>query len=62
VEGANPRDPAQVMGRTRTNRLTFFPADKGEGGSHQPGDLVPVRIDTARPFSLSGQALESRQP
>jgi tRNA-2-methylthio-N6-dimethylallyladenosine synthase len=60
VEGPNPRDPAQVMGRTRTNRLTFFPADDGQGGSHQPGDLVGVRIETVRPFSLSGQALESR--
>ncbi|MFN9644757.1 MAG: tRNA (N6-isopentenyl adenosine(37)-C2)-methylthiotransferase MiaB [Cyanobacteriota bacterium] len=60
VEGGNPRDPAQLMGRTRTNRLTFFPAVDGRGGSHQPGDLVPVRIDTARPFSLSGEAIESR--
>jgi tRNA-2-methylthio-N6-dimethylallyladenosine synthase len=60
VEGANPRDPAQVMGRTRTNRLTFFPAEAGQGGSHLPGDLVPVRIDTVRPFSLSGLAVESR--
>ena len=59
VEGANPRDPAQVMGRTRTNRLTFFPAADGRGGSHQPGDLVPVRIDTVRAFSLSGQAVGS---
>ncbi|MFN9630597.1 MAG: tRNA (N6-isopentenyl adenosine(37)-C2)-methylthiotransferase MiaB [Cyanobacteriota bacterium] len=55
VEGVNPRDPAQVMGRTRTNRLTFFPARDGRGGSHQPGDLVRVRIDTVRAFSLSGQ-------
>jgi hypothetical protein len=39
------------MGRTRTNRLTFFPAD-----GHGPGDLVPVAIDTVRAFSLSGHA------
>ncbi|MEB3333470.1 MAG: MiaB/RimO family radical SAM methylthiotransferase, partial [Cyanobacteriota bacterium] len=55
VEGVNPRDPAQVMGRTRTNRLTFFPASDGRGVSHQPGDLVRVRIDTVRAFSLGGQ-------
>jgi tRNA-2-methylthio-N6-dimethylallyladenosine synthase len=55
VEGINPRDPAQVMGRTRTNRLTFFPSSDGRGGTHQPGDLVRVRIDTVRAFSLGGQ-------
>jgi tRNA-2-methylthio-N6-dimethylallyladenosine synthase len=58
VEGTNPRDATQVMGRTRTNRLTFFPASHGAGRSHQPGDLVRVRIDTVRPFSLSGQAVD----
>ena len=52
VEGRNPKDPAQLMGRTRTNRLTFFAA----GPEHRGGDLVPVRIDTVRPFSLSGVA------
>ena len=51
VEGSNPRDAGQLMGRTRTNRLTFFPAD-----GHGPGDLVPVAIDTVRAFSLSGHA------
>lgn len=51
VEGTNPRDAGQLMGRTRTNRLTFFPAD-----GHGPGDLVPVTIDTVRAFSLSGHA------
>ena len=56
VEGINPRDPLQLMGRTRSNRLTFFAA-KAEGGHRWGvGDLVPVRIATARPFSLSGQA------
>ena len=58
VEGTNPRDAAQVMGRTRTNRLTFFPASDGRGGNHQPGDLVRVRIDTVRPFSLGGACME----
>jgi tRNA-2-methylthio-N6-dimethylallyladenosine synthase len=53
VEGINPKDPEQVMGRTRTNRLTFF---SGENGRWQPGDLVEVRIDEVRAFSLSGTA------
>ena len=56
VEGINPKDPEQVMGRTRTNRLTFFPAANSAGGHWQAGDLVEVRIDEVRAFSLSGTA------
>ncbi len=52
VEGTNPKDPGQLMGRTRTNRLTFFP-DEGQG----LGALVPVRIEETRSFSLSGRSL-----
>ncbi len=54
VEGANPKDGDQVMGRTRTNRLTFFPAARADGSRWQPGDLVEVRIEAVRSFSLSG--------
>jgi tRNA-2-methylthio-N6-dimethylallyladenosine synthase len=54
VEGTNPRNPAQVMGRTRTNRLTFFPGRRPDGTAIQPGELVDVRIDEVRAFSLSG--------
>jgi len=54
VEGLNPKDTNQVMGRTRTNRLTFFAAARPDGGSWQPGDLVDVRIEQVRAFSLSG--------
>ena len=54
VEGVNPRDPDQLMGRTRTNRLTFFPATAPDGRRHAPGDLVMVRIEDIRAFSLSG--------
>ncbi|MFN9659053.1 MAG: tRNA (N6-isopentenyl adenosine(37)-C2)-methylthiotransferase MiaB [Cyanobacteriota bacterium] len=61
VEGPNPRDSTQVVGRTRTNRLTFFPANKAGGGSHQPGDLVRVRIETVRAFSLAGLAVEGAE-
>jgi tRNA-2-methylthio-N6-dimethylallyladenosine synthase len=59
VEGVNPRDPGQLMGRTRTNRLTFFAAAGAQGEVPQPGDLVPVRIDAVRAFSLSGQVERS---
>ena len=54
AEGVNPKDPTQLMGRTRTNRLTFFPAARPEGPPHRPGELVQVRIETVRAFSLSG--------
>ena len=57
AEGINPKDPSQLMGRTRTNRLTFFSAT-GPGWSRlQAGDLVQVRIDAVRSFSLSGSPL-----
>jgi tRNA-2-methylthio-N6-dimethylallyladenosine synthase len=61
VEGVNPRDPLQLMGRTRSNRLTFFAAAAEGGHRWGVGDLVPVRIATARPFSLSGQAQAPRR-
>ena len=61
VEGINPRDPLQLMGRTRSNRLTFFGAEAEGGHRWGVGDLVPGRIATARPFSLSGQAQGPRR-
>ncbi|MFL0777152.1 MAG: tRNA (N6-isopentenyl adenosine(37)-C2)-methylthiotransferase MiaB [Prochlorococcus sp.] len=57
AEGINPKDPDQLMGRTRSNRLTFFAAKGPEGCSYSPGDLVDVRIDSVRSFSLSGTPL-----
>ena len=57
VEVVNPKQADQVMGRTRTNRLTFFPAAIASGGQWQAGDLVEVRIEEVRAFSLSGIAL-----
>jgi tRNA-2-methylthio-N6-dimethylallyladenosine synthase len=59
AEGINPKDPEQLMGRTRTNRLTFFSATSPDGHHYQPGDLVNVRIDAVRSFSLSGTPLPS---
>ncbi|MDS3860877.1 tRNA (N6-isopentenyl adenosine(37)-C2)-methylthiotransferase MiaB [Thermosynechococcaceae cyanobacterium BACA0444] len=50
VEAVNPRDPGQVMGRTRGNRLTFLPGDI----QTLRGQLVSVEITTTRPFSLTG--------
>ena len=53
VEAQNPKDPTQVMGRTRTNRLTFFTGDLAE----LKGQVVPVQITEVRPFSLTGVPL-----
>jgi tRNA-2-methylthio-N6-dimethylallyladenosine synthase len=53
VEAQNPKDPTQVMGRTRGNRLTFFPGDIAQ----LKGQIVPVKITEIRPFSLTGEAL-----
>jgi tRNA-2-methylthio-N6-dimethylallyladenosine synthase len=61
VEGVNPKHPSQLMGRTGTNRLTFFQAPEPEANrpdrSLAPGDLVTVRIEATRAFSLSGQVV-----
>lgn len=53
VEDHNPKDPAQVMGRTRSNRLTFFEGDI----DRLRGQLVQVQISSTRAFSLTGEAL-----
>ncbi len=53
VEEVNPKDPTQVMGRTRGNRLTFFAGDI----QALKGRLIPVKITEVRAFSLTGTAL-----
>lgn len=51
VEAVNPKNPEQVMGRTRGNRLTFFPGDIKQ----IKGKIVPVEITEIRAFSLTGE-------
>jgi len=58
VEDQNPKDPTQVMGRTRGNRLTFFPGDIAE----LKGQTVPVKITQVRPFSLTGEPIHQNHP
>lgn len=53
VEDLNPKNPAQVMGRTRGNRLTFLDGNIDE----LKGKLVKVKITEVRPFSLTGNML-----
>ena len=50
IEAANPKNPKQVMGRTRTNRITFCEGDITE----LKGKLVWVNVQEARAFSLTG--------
>ncbi|NEP55231.1 MAG: TRAM domain-containing protein, partial [Moorea sp. SIO3C2] len=50
VEDQNTKNPSQVMGRTRGNRLTFFDGDINE----LKGKLVNVKITEVRAFSLTG--------
>ena len=54
VEEQNEKNPIQVMGRTRGNRLTFFP---GKIQDFQ-GKLVKVKITDVRAFSLTAEVLE----
>ena len=54
VEEINPKKTTQVMGRTEGNRLTFFTGDTEK----LHGNIVPVKITAARPFSLTGELLE----
>lgn len=57
VEDENPKDASQVMGRTRSNCLTFFP-----GKIEQlKGQLVKVKISEVRAFSLTGDRVKSKK-
>ncbi len=53
VEDQNPKNPAQVMGRTRGNRLTFFTGDINQ----LKGKTVKVKITEVRAFSLTGEVI-----
>lgn len=58
VEDQNSKDPTQLMGRTRGNRLTFFTGDINE----LKGQVVKVKVTEVRAFSLTGELVEVRQP
>jgi tRNA-2-methylthio-N6-dimethylallyladenosine synthase len=54
IEAQNPKFPTQVMGRTRSNRLTFCSGKIEE----LEGQTVSVEITEARPFSLTGKRVQ----
>jgi tRNA-2-methylthio-N6-dimethylallyladenosine synthase len=51
VEAQNTKVTTQLFGRTRTNRLTFFPGKIGE----LKGKIVKVKIQEIRAFSITGE-------
>ncbi|MDJ0596017.1 MAG: tRNA (N6-isopentenyl adenosine(37)-C2)-methylthiotransferase MiaB [Pleurocapsa sp. MO_226.B13] len=53
VEAQNSKDPNQVMGRTRGNRLTFFPGKIED----LKGKTIKVKITEIRSFSVTGEAI-----
>ncbi|KAI7842407.1 hypothetical protein COHA_004046 [Chlorella ohadii] len=54
VEGPNPRDSSQAVGRTRHNKLCYFPGD----GAALKGQLVHVHIDRVHAYTLYGRMLD----
>jgi tRNA-2-methylthio-N6-dimethylallyladenosine synthase len=54
VEGPNPRDDRQAMGRTRHNKLCFFDGD----GHALFGKLVMVQIELVRAYTLFGSMVD----
>lgn len=50
IESVNSKNPNQLMGRTRGNRLAFL----NEQSPELIGQTVSLRITEARPFSLTG--------
>jgi tRNA-2-methylthio-N6-dimethylallyladenosine synthase len=55
VEGANPRNPDQVQGRTRQGRQVFFDGNLEKLN----GELVDVKVTEARTWSLMGEMVQS---
>ena len=54
VEAQNTKIPTQVLGRTRTNRLTFFDGNIDE----LKGKTVKVKIYDHQAFSITGELVE----
>ena len=55
MEGPNPKDPSQAMGRTTHNKLVYFPTPLPP--QQLKGQLVHVRVHTVRAFSLFGDVV-----
>ncbi len=49
VEGPSKRNPDRLSGRTRSNKIVVYP-----GSPRHVGQLLPIRIERAMPFTLYG--------
>ena len=58
IEGYNPKNLSQLMGRTRTNRLTFVEIPSEKKHLDFIGKEIHVKISEVRSFSLSGVMLD----
>lgn len=58
MEGPNPKNSEEAMGRTSHNKLCFFPGD----GSKLKGTTVNVRVEEIRAYTLSGRIPVLPQP
>jgi tRNA-2-methylthio-N6-dimethylallyladenosine synthase len=54
VEGPSERSAGNLLGKSRTGRVVDFP-----GGMERIGTFVPVRIERARNWTLSGRRVET---
>ncbi len=50
VEGPNPKNAGEAMGRNRQNKLTFFPGD----GVGLKGQVVTVHVNRVHAYTLFG--------
>jgi len=58
IEGLNPKNTSQIMGRTRTNRLTFVEIPRNIDFNYSLGDEINVKINETRSFSLTGELIQ----
>lgn len=53
MEGPNPKESGQAMGRNRQNKPIFFPGD----GAKMKGQVVTVHVDRVHAYTLFGRQL-----
>lgn len=56
VEGISPKDPGELQGRTRHNKMVIFPKDK-----FSIGEFVKVRVKQAGCWALRGDVLDVKR-
>ncbi|MNX71821.1 (Dimethylallyl)adenosine tRNA methylthiotransferase MiaB [compost metagenome] len=57
VEGPSSKNPEVFQGRTRGNKICYFPGD-----ASLEGQIVKVEVTEARPFTLRGEIVKSIVP